>query len=158
MMVRSFAWVLPSLVVGGLAGFLYARALAPDTREAGAAADAKGRDPRPVVNVTEKWAAARGHALSERRGESAVRRGAISGEVELTEEERIEVYAVLERIEELSTEHGVWSRLAGFKAQAVLARLPDDESKIFEERIDAKIRSGALRPQTGAWLPGQRVN
>lgn len=64
-----------------------------------------------------------------------------------------EAEAALASIEEQATEDGVWSNLAGFKAEALLRKLPKAEAQAFEARLVEKIKSGVLEPEEGAWLP-----
>ncbi len=64
-----------------------------------------------------------------------------------------EAQAALATIEEQATDEGVWSNLAGFKAEALLRKLPREEAQAFEARITEKVRNGVLEPQEGAWLP-----
>lgn len=163
-MVRPLLFIVPSLLVGGVVGFLVAGALSKPSRVA-----TKSRDPSAEVAVRDEPAETTGFFGSssevdyDKLARACLRAAGSSTAAREAEErpliasspqEQSEAAENLARVEELALEHGKWSRLAGFRAQSLLAKLPPAEAREFEARLSEQIRQGALTPQAGAWIPG----
>ena len=164
-MVRPLLFIVPSLLVGGVVGFLAAGALSKPSRVV-----SKSKDPTSDVAARDeaqtttsffgssevdydRLARACLRAAGDAPG-SAARNSDEAPRVASSPQEQSEAAENLARVEELALEHGKWSRLAGFRAQSLLAKLPASEAREFEERLSEQIRQGALTPQAGAWIPG----
>jgi len=155
-MVRPLVYILPAFALGAGAGLFAGGSFRSPAKkvisgstdssaltQARTAADDSGIDYDKLAAVCVE--AARSQKGSAQRG---------AGEPVATSAEASKAYAMLTQVEESALTSGVWTRIAGFKAQTLLPRLPSEQGREFSERIGEQIRTGALRPQSGAWLPG----
>lgn len=59
----------------------------------------------------------------------------------------------LDGLMETCLERGEWSRMASFRAQNILRRLPATDVADFEGLLRTTLQRGDLKAQSGAWLP-----
>ncbi len=155
-MARPLVYILPAFALGAGAGLFAGGSFHSPAKnvtfrssdssalaQARTAVDDSGIDYDKLAAVCLE--AARSQKSSAQRG---------VGEPAVSSAEASKAYAMLTQVEESALTSGVWTRIAGFKAQTLLPRLPSDQGREFSERIGEQIRTGALRPQSGAWLPG----
>lgn len=168
-MARSLLLIVPSLLVGGVAGALLTGAFSTqppaatktsvskgDTGSKKASAPRSARSDSWFSKATsdeidyERLAQVCAEAAREDR-EAAAKFGP---RVPSTPAEQEEAASNLARVEEQAVSAGVWSRFSGFRARQYLARMPLDEAESFEERLNEQLNRGIMKPEAGAWVPG----
>lgn len=146
-----FRFVIPSVILGGGAGFLIGNTLGNSKSVAG-----KGLSPRAAFLSSdddavdyEKLARVCVHAASVNGGRSSDGRPTSAPISRATEEAK----EGLDRVMSVSLESGVWSRGASFRADGLLRELPATDVADFERLLKTALERGDLTLQDGAWLP-----
>lgn len=162
MMAQSGWFIGLSFLLGGAVGVFGSGFLLGETsrskrplRSLESAASVDGEASSAAVDIDyDRLARAclAAQAAPGRSGESTNRALALS------DAERQEAQSALNQVEEAALTHGVWSRIIAFKAQSLLRKLPETEAVALGERLDTYLKRGALKLQSGAWLPTTQVD
>lgn len=152
--MRLVAAVAPSLLVGALLGFFASQAVQSRGSPGAHTARTEGIFGRSDSAVDYQQLAracvdaAQGTARGDTENAAAPQRPSLDQD---------QAKASLARIEERALSAGVWSRVAGFKAQALLGSLPTEESRALGARLGEQLRSAGVRLQPGAWVPTEET-
>lgn len=162
-MVRPLIFILPSLILGAGLGFFVGRWQAPPAAGSGGqsaplAASQQNGPTAPVDGPSvridyDRLAAA--CARGATKGNFAAPPAETSVSRARTEAQR-EAQRELLEIEERALREGEWSEYLSVKAQDLFGQLSTDAAAEFAQRINERIKSGALVPQAGAWLPAKQ--
>lgn len=153
--MRPIAYVAPSLLVGALLGFVASQRFPTRIARSQAIKDAPSHGFFSSSNSSD--AAVDYRQLARACVDAAEDAGRLQEQAPGTAQrphlDEDQAKETLSRIEERAISAGVWSRIAGFKAQALLGRLPTEESRALAARLGEQLRSSGVRFQPGAWVP-----
>ncbi len=141
---------LPALLAGLLGGYLWGRG------SGGVSAEARAATPRAMFLSSDEddlnyEKLARVCLTAAERARPTRTKGA-----PLADPGSPEVEALKHSLDSLMSqclERGVWSKLAAFRAQSILRRLPASDVADFEDLLRTTLERGDMKAQPGAWTP-----